>query len=99
MIYVGGSIDGIYGIHQINRFEDYFICGKSKTGFIRAISGNGINDFFAVGDFNTLAHYNGKTFRYYTDLGTHPDFVAVAQKGDIVYVVEDVGAIVYKGTR
>jgi hypothetical protein len=99
ILYVGGSTDGIYGIHRINKLEDYFIFGKSKTGFIRSISGNGINDFFAVGDFNTLAHYNGKTFRYYTDLGAHPDFVAVAQKGDIVYVVEDVGAIVYKGTR
>lgn len=101
ILYVGGSTDGIFSIHQSTNFSNYKYFKIEYRGFIRRIEGNGINDFFAVGDFNNVIHYNGKTFHNYEELrgDSHSRYVSVAQKGNLVYIIENAGAIVYKGTR
>ncbi|PIU18020.1 MAG: hypothetical protein COT16_03540 [Elusimicrobia bacterium CG08_land_8_20_14_0_20_44_26] len=101
LFYIGGAVDGIFSIHNINIFDDYTYSVSVNLGAIRRIDGNGMNDFFAVGDFNNVIHYNGKTFHNYSELrgDSHSRYVSVAQKGDVVYIVESAGTIIYKGIR
>ena len=99
VIYTGGHTDGIITIHNQKYFNDYRVYIKSWKGFIRAVDGNDINDFFAVGDFNCVIHYNGKSFKYYPELNYDNHYVSVSQKGDVVYIANISGAIIYKGIR
>jgi len=99
VFYTGGHTDGIITIHNQEYFRDYHIQKKNQGGFIRSIDGNDVNDFFAVGDFNNVVHYNGKTFKYYPELSGHSRYVSVSQKGNIVYIANMSGAIIYKGIR
>ena len=54
-------------------------------GFPRGIRGNNRNDFTIAGDYTMLAHYNGVTWRYFSELRTsNMHFNAVAQRCNLI---------------
>jgi hypothetical protein len=63
-------------------FTDDFL-----PGFPQRIRGSGENDIFLVGDFTMLAHYNGKTWRYYEELRRRIRLRSVAMKRNRVLAV------------
>jgi hypothetical protein len=87
LIYTGGSSVYLHNLHN----WDYLESAKEiQRGFIYSISGNAGNDFFMVGDRNTLVHYNGIDCM---QIGIEYDdsspivLFRVKQKGDIIAAV------------
>jgi hypothetical protein len=57
-------------------------------GFPRRIRGNAANDWFVVGSFGFVAHYNGSTLHHYPELMKDTYVLySVAQRGDLVIAV------------
>lgn len=52
--------------------------------YTRKIRGNGLNDIFAVGDFGVFAHYNGKSWKLYEQLGINGVYNSIAINKDLV---------------
>jgi len=96
--YVGGYTDAIIVHHEQDDFSNYTIVYHDLEGFIRDINGNGINDYFLVGDFGHVMHYNGSTFYTYGEL-TGSRYSAVAQWGDYVFICQAYAAVVVRGIR
>jgi hypothetical protein len=75
-------------------------------GFPRRIRGEEARDWFIVGAFNFIAHYNGSTWRHYSEL-MHDDgrLLSVSQRGNFVVAVGysyhpiHRRAIVFRGRR
>jgi hypothetical protein len=83
------SSSGLYsysfiGNKKINRLSftnNYF------PGFPRRIRGNDENDMFITGDFFMIAHYNGLTWRYFSELSGSGRFWSIDLKDNIVCAV------------
>jgi hypothetical protein len=99
VLYVGGRYDGIVVQHYQRNFNDYEILHHENQGAIHDISGNGINDYFLVGDFNNVLHYNGASFQRYPELTGGIKYSAVAQWGDYVFICQAYAAVVVRGIR
>jgi len=83
VLYVGGRYDGIVVHHFQRNFNDYEILHHENRGAIHDIHGNAINDYFLVGDFNNVLHYNGVSFRRYPELSGGIEYSAVAHVGGL----------------
>ncbi|MFQ6614710.1 MAG: hypothetical protein ACE5D1_07700, partial [Fidelibacterota bacterium] len=62
------------------------------------INGNAINDYFLVGDFGHVMHYNGSTFYTYSELAGSR-YSAVAQSENYVFICKAYAPIVVEGIR
>ena len=57
-------------------------------GFPNRLRGNGVNDFAIVGDYAMIAHYNGSTWRYFSQLrGDNERLTGLSQSGNLVVAV------------
>lgn len=71
-------------------------------GFPRRVRGTAPNDLFVVGDFSMVAHYNGASWRFFSELfGPTGRMRSVAVVGDEAFVVGNAAgrAVVYHGKR
>jgi len=99
VLYVGGRRDGIVVHHGQDIFNDYQILHHENQGAIHDINGNSINDYFLVGDFDNVLHYNGASFRRYPELSGGIKYSAVAQSEDYVFICKAYAPIVVRGKR
>jgi len=97
--YVGGYTDAIIVHHEQGSLANYTIMYHDLGGFIRDINGNSINDYFLVGDFSHVMHYNGSMFYTYEELAGGSRYSAVAQSGDYVFICQAYAPIVVRGIR
>ncbi|MCK5521276.1 MAG: hypothetical protein KAI81_09205, partial [Candidatus Marinimicrobia bacterium] len=96
---VGGSVDNILALHNQKYPQQFTLLSQSGAlGFIKGISGNDLNDFFIVGNHNTIIHYNGESFYSYEGVAAN-SLTAVSMVGDKVYISQNNGAVMYIGTR
>ena len=63
------------------------IVNYNYDGAIRRIHGENINDFFGVGDFGNVFHFNGLTTKHYHELSNTLKYASVYQLGDMVVIV------------
>ncbi len=73
-------------------------------GFLERIRGSASNNIFVVGYFNTIAHFNGATWRYYdtlSDFQVHSRLQSLAVSERSVFAVGNLPgrAMVLRGTR
>jgi hypothetical protein len=62
--------------------------GQVASSYSEAIRGNDINDVVTVGDFGEIVHYNGCTWKNYSDLtGFYGIYCSVAMRGNIIVAV------------
>jgi hypothetical protein len=82
-----GSSAGIYIAPTVTHGEGKraSFTSNSFPGFPEKMRGNGFNDLTIVGDFNFIAHYNGITWRHYSEF-SDPNAVlySVDQRGNFV---------------
>jgi len=95
---VGGYHDMIIAEHSVYSFEGGYVILAHDSLFVRDINGNGVNDFFLVGDFGHVVHYNGMSFRDYPELRYLPRYTAIGEAGDYVFIC-GFGPIVLRGVR
>ncbi len=58
------------------------------SGFPRRLRGSGVNDLSIVGEYNMIAHYNGVTWKHFTQFANQEGRVrSVAQRNNFVVVV------------
>jgi len=70
--------------------------------YSEGIRGNDANDVFVVGDFGLCGHYNGSTWKSYSEVGlTDGIYYAVSSKSNFVVAVGQAGtrAIAIRGYR
>jgi len=99
LLYIGGHEDGIVVQHLTSDFNQYEILLHNTHGAFFGIHGNGLNDYFLVGDFNNVMHFNGVNFRRYPELAGENQFVAIGQVGDYVFICDAYAPIVVRGVR
>jgi hypothetical protein len=61
------SLFGGIGV-EIKKYNKWENMNCPEEYFIGKLRGNGVNDFFAVGDWGTVVHYNGVSWHYYKEL-------------------------------
>ncbi|MFA6468853.1 MAG: hypothetical protein WCW35_08135 [Bacteroidota bacterium] len=82
-----------YGVYEVSSATNKTIRRNSFVplrfpGFPWALCGNHENDFFVVGDLNFIAHYNGNTWKHYTQLTSSGVILAsAAVKNNLVIAV------------
>jgi len=86
IVEVGGIENNILVIHNQKYFDDYHILYTNTFGATYKVSGNAINDFFAVGN-DRIVHYNGRTFSINTEICENFRLLSVFQIDDSVYIV------------
>jgi len=98
--YVGTTV-GTAVAHSQDDYNDYEVLYVRNTGWWLAMDGNDINDFFGVGDRNTVTHFNGKTTKDYPELSGYSFWEGVDQVGDYVFIVGNYGnaPVVVRGKR
>ena len=97
--YVGTTV-GTAVAHSQDDYNDYEVLYVRNTGWWLALDGNDINDFFGVGDRNTVTHFNGKTTKDYLELSGYSFWEGVDQIGDYVFIVGNpAGPVVAIGKR
>ena len=87
---VGGS-DGIVVSHSQQDFSDYDVLFHHDSGWWHALDGENINDFFGVGELNTVTHFNGKTNKGFQEISGSGYWKSVDQVGDAVFVAGEIG--------
>ncbi|MBT4383064.1 MAG: hypothetical protein HOD28_05600 [Candidatus Marinimicrobia bacterium] len=85
--YTGGYDHGQITIHDSHHLTEYNIVNYNYDGAIRRIHGENINDFFGVGDFGNVFHFNGLTTKHYHELSNTLKYASVYQLGDMVVIV------------
>ncbi len=89
----------------IKKFDKWYNMNYPIDYVIGKIRGESINDFFAVGDWGTVAHYNGLTWHYYSELYTPSGGAnhGVFEIGNKVFVVgrnaDGISAKILIGTK
>lgn len=64
---------------------------QNFPGFPNRLRGNGVNDLVLAGDYNSLAHFNGASWRYYSgSLQENRHLQSVDQKGNFIVAVGDI---------
>ncbi|MGB2869028.1 MAG: hypothetical protein WBD36_11295 [Bacteroidota bacterium] len=82
-----------HGDGKRNWFNNTF-----SPGFPNRVRGQGANDIFVIGDFSFLAHFNGKSWHWYQEIGGSVRWHSVAMRGDLVIGVGvDVSNIFNRG--
>lgn len=89
LLNAGGYTDELIVRHNQNNFDDYEILFTNSTGFTRGLHGNGLNDFFAVGDDHVI-HYNGQSTRIYEEVSDDVRLLGVKQTENRVFIVGEV---------
>ncbi len=93
---------GIYRVPRNSHGEGRFIPNYWQ-GFPWSIGGNSDNDIFSGGDFSSIYHFNGSTFRYYPEFLGRISIQSITMKDDLVCLVgedyETGKAISIRGTR
>jgi hypothetical protein len=85
-----------YGVYEISAIANTTIrrnsfAPKQFPGFPWSMGGNGENDLFVVGSQSMIAHYNGNTWKHYTDFANSSVlFEKVVQNKDMVVIVGSV---------
>jgi hypothetical protein len=74
--------DGIYTMKQPGENAWKSLLGLTAN-YTEKIRGNADNDFFIVGDYGTVLHYNGSSFRNYQTGGTLPYIDGVWESVDV----------------
>jgi hypothetical protein len=81
------SQSGLYkaGSNTHGEAERISFTSSNFPGFPRGTRGNGVNDLTIVGDYTMIAHYNGASWRYFSEYQTNDrHFNAVAQIGNMI---------------
>ena len=97
---VGAGVFQKTNVASTDQWEEVNV--GSLEGFLRAIRGNGPNDIVAVGDFGTVMHFNGSTWKdFYSQTQIDGIYTSVAIKGNTIIAVGFVNsrAIVLIGRR
>ncbi len=96
---VGGN-NAMVVIHSQDDFNDYDILFFLEKGWWRAIDGNGINDFFGVGNSTLATHFNGTSYQNYPEISIGSFWEGVDQIGDYAFIVGNpAGPVVAIGKR
>lgn len=98
----GGDNSGLYALNQNNLLQNILM--SKHDLFVKGISGNSVNDFFMVGTYTEVIHYNGATLHVYEDLKRYGVLSSCYMIGDEIFAVGDQGAflseaIVFRGER
>ena len=99
VLYTGGSDHGQVSIHDIHDLTNYEIIYFNYNGAIRKIRGNNINDFFGVGDFGNVFHFNGITFKHFDSLSNTTRYSSVNIFNDLVIICNQYSSIIIWGNR
>jgi len=83
------SPNGVYAadVHTLGEAKKLPMPMEYFPAWPNKMRGNNANDLVIAGDYFFLAHYNGKTFKFYNELLGDGRFWSVAQKGNIVVAV------------
>ncbi len=65
----------------------YSFAARAFPGFPFRMRGNGSNDSFIAGEYGMIAHFNGMSWRDYTELRNNWRLTSVAQKGNLAVAV------------
>ncbi len=90
---------------SIKKFDRWYNMIYPIGYVIGKIRGKSINDFFAVGDWGTVVHFNGLTWHYYSELYTPSGGAnhGVFEIGNKIFVVgdneDDISAKIIIGTK
>jgi hypothetical protein len=97
---------GVYNLQVTTRGEGNRIQLPSTwSGFPWRLRGVSVNDLVIVGEYYMLAHFNGLTFKHYTELSGYGRLVSVAQQNNFVvavgYLFDSIHSrgIVFRGRR
>ncbi len=97
----GGSNSGTYLFNQQNPHQHTLLFNHDLFSF--DMHGNSINDFFIVGDWNKVYHYNGSTVRNYPELSLDGYSFGIYHFNNHVFVAGATGssfrAVVFRGVR
>ncbi len=91
-IFVCGG--GVYTRRLNGKWEKY---SALPSVYMNKIRGNDINDLFVAGDFGLLAHYNGNTWKQFTEFNEVSKFnsVAVSDKKVVAVGQNNPSAVIY----
>jgi hypothetical protein len=83
--FIGG--DGLYSSNAVgNSWESDTVINPSQYTF--SIRGTGEDDIFMVGGYGLVSHWNGRTLRQYTELGSfYGNYYSVDFKGNMAVTV------------
>lgn len=99
IMFTGGSTNSIITHHSVVSIDEYRHTFLDENGFVRNIYGNSINDYFLVGDFGNVLHYNGKSYHKYEELSdSHQQYIDVDQKSNMVAII-GIGTRIFIGNR
>jgi len=65
----------------------YSFAARAFPGFPFRMRGNGSNDSFIVGEYGMIAHFNGMSWRDYTELRNNWRLTSIAHKGNLAVAV------------
>jgi hypothetical protein len=87
----------VYRVKQIG--DNSYSVKQILDGYkgIRRIRGNDVNDIFVGGDRVQLRHYNGKTWRTYTELNKNVTIYSLDFKDDLIVAISS--STIYIGKR
>ena len=103
-----GSSAGVYTARAIATGEGKRLAFTPGyfPGFPHRLRGTNGNDMTIVGDYNLIAHFNGVTWRYFSEFSQQDHRLwSVDQKGEIVCAIGELidpihsKALVYRGRR
>jgi len=91
-------------LHNQDDFGQYQVLFYADGDYIRFISGIDVNDFFLVGTYTKVAHYNGETYHKYEELESFGILSSCFMINNAVFTVGYQGAfqskgIVFRGKR
>jgi len=97
----GGSNSGVYTFNQSDPGKHNLLFNHNL--FVRSMDGNDVNDFFIVGDYNKVYHYNGSTVKKYNELEGDGYSTGISQIENIVFIVgmtvSSYQGIIFRGKR
>jgi len=97
----GGDHSGVYLFNQFFPKENHLLFNHDL--YVRSMGGNNINDFFIVGDYNRVYHYNGSTVCYYPELEIGGTAYGISEYKNSVFIAGSSGssyrAVVFRGVR
>ena len=97
----GGDNSGVYLFNQLYPQENYLLFNHDL--YVRGMGGNDVNDFFIVGNFNKVYHYNGNTEKCYSETEIGGRSFGICQVDNSVFIVGYTGssyrAVVFRGVR
>ncbi len=103
IVSVVGNNERVYCHNQID-FADYHLLSEQNEKYTFNIGGRAKNDFFMVGEFWTVYHYNGNSTFQYDEISGFGRFRSVSQVGSNAFAVGEIfgifgGPFVARGVR